>query len=465
MNPDAGQEAVEVFDDLDADLDRLEAVSFEALTSAAHLNLLDRYERLLRRLPLGQHRLINLIAQHATPAEMGGALPAVMADRLRITRTEAARRIAEAEVLGPRTTLTGEPLEPLMPATADAQAAGEIGAGHVREIRRFLKELPGWVDGPTKERAERDLAKLAHEYRPDELRAAATAMADAINPDGTFTDDDRAARRGVSIGRQDQDGMSPVSGYLTPEARAGLDAVLSKWAAPGMCNPEHPSPTVDGAPSEEAITADHRTRAQRQHDALNALCRAMLASGQLGSHRGLPVSIVVRTTLQELEAAAGVATTGGGTWLPISDVIRMAAHAHHYLAVFDNHSPLPLYLGRSKRIATAGQRIVLHLIDGGCSHPGCSVPADKCEVHHINPWAAGGRTDITDLTLTCEPDHKRLDHGWKTRKRADGTTEWIPPPHSPASGRCPHGGQPRTKNYFHPDRYLRDLRDEDEDDP
>ena len=91
-----------------------------------------------------------------------------------------------------------------------------------------------------------------------------------INPDGNYTDEDRARRRGVTIGRQGEDGMSPISGYLIPEARAGLNAVLSKWAAPGMCNPADKSPTVDGSPSEEAIQADTRSRGQRNHDALNA---------------------------------------------------------------------------------------------------------------------------------------------------------------------------------------------------
>jgi hypothetical protein len=40
----------------------------------------------------------------------------------------------------------------------------------------------------------------------------------------------------------------------------------------------------------------------------------------------------VTTTLKDLEAAAGTAITGGGTRVPMRDVIRMARHAHHYLA-------------------------------------------------------------------------------------------------------------------------------------
>jgi hypothetical protein len=60
----------------------------------------------------------------------------------------------------------------------------------------------------------------------------------------------------------------------------------------------------------------------------------------------------VPTTLQELESAAGVAVTGGGgTLVPMSDVIRLASNSHHYLVIYDKHSEDPLYLYRSKRLA------------------------------------------------------------------------------------------------------------------
>ena len=81
-----------------------------------------------------------------------------------------------------------------------------------------------------------------------------------------------------------------------------------------------------------AITA---STAQRNHDGFLAGLRGLIASGELGQHNGLPVSIVVTTTLKDLEAATGKALTGGGTLVPMSDVIRWAGHAHHYLAIFD----------------------------------------------------------------------------------------------------------------------------------
>ena len=149
----------------------------------------------------------------------------------------------------------------------------------------------------------------------------------------------------------------------------------------------------------------------------------------MGQHNGLPVTIIVTTTLAELEAASGVAVTGGGTLLPMSTVIRMASHAHHYLAVFNRHTEVPLYLGRTRRCASPGQRIVLYAKDRGCTRPGCTVPAYWTHVHHASAdWDEGGHTNITNLTLACRPDNLLVENsGWTTRKRKDGRTEMIPP--------------------------------------
>ncbi len=165
--------------------------------------------------------------------------------------------------------------------------------------------------------------------------------------------------------------------------------------------------------------------------------------------------MIVSTTLQELTAGTGHAVTGGGTLLPMRDLIRMASHAYHYLAVFDEHQSRPLYLGRSRRIASADQRLVLYARDRGCTAPGCDVPGYWTEVHHTEEWARGGRTDVDKMALACIPEHKLLDKGWRTIKLGNGDTEWIPPPH------LDHG-QARTNDYHHPERYLTRLDEHEE---
>jgi hypothetical protein len=441
------EEIVEVFDALEADMRRALELSCDVLTTPECLAMLERCETLRRRLPVIEHPLINKIAEQSDPTELGGKLPFALAERLRITRAEASRRVAEAADLGPRRAMNGEPLQPVLAATAAAQRGGRIGAAHVRVIREFVHQLPCDLDLKTCQHAEAQLARQGGEFRPDQLAKLADKLTDCLNPDGNFSDENRARRRGLALGKQDIDGMSPLRGYLTPEARATLDAVLAKLAAPGMCNPEQDNPVIDDAPSQKAIDTDTRSAAQRNHDGLNAALRAMLACGELGQHNGLPASIIVSTTLAELESGAGKALTGGGTLLPMSDVIRLASHAHHYLRIFDKGKELALY--HTKRLASPGQRIVLYAKDRGCSFPGCDAPGYLTEVHHVTDYAECHETNIDDLTQGCGPHHKLVTSGgWTTRKRKDGATEWIPPAH------LDHG-QTRTNTYHHPEKLLR----------
>lgn len=82
---------------------------------------------------------------------------------------------------------------------------------------------------------------MATQFRPEALRVGAERLMALLNPDGQFSDADRARRRGITTGPQGF-GMSAISGLLDPETRAYLDTVFAKLAAPGMCNPNDQSP-------------------------------------------------------------------------------------------------------------------------------------------------------------------------------------------------------------------------------
>jgi hypothetical protein len=430
---------------------------FTAFTGAEVLAIQNRLETGYRRQRAVDHKLIHQLTSQSTPTELGAkSWPRVLSEALRISEGDAKGRIKQAELLGPRTAITGEPLEPLLPNVAAAQERGEIGPEHLRIIEKFFDELPGHIDAQTRELAEADLARIATGLGPTQLRAAAERLALLLNQDGDLPDEaEQARRRYLIIERQAADGMSRIHGLLDPQGRATMDAVLAKLAAPGMCNPDDEKPCVDGEPSEDAQHGDARSQGQRNHDALTAMGRSVLASGELGKHNGLAATIIVSTTLQDLQSAAGVAVTAGGTLLPMREVIRLASQAHHYLVIYDKHTEEPLYCGRAKRFATAGQRIVLHALDRGCTRPGCTAPGYWSQVHHVEGWAnEDGPTDITTLTLACGPDNRLVEQGgWTTRKRKDGRTEWIPPPHLDT-------GQSRVNDYHHPEKYLRPPDDD-----
>ncbi|BBX98336.1 HNH endonuclease signature motif containing protein [Mycobacterium lacus] len=440
-----------LLDGLDEAVAAIGDVNFDALDPVVRLRALERLETARRRQVALSHDVIAGLAKE-DPADIGGPVHKVVADWLRISCAEARRRVRDVEQLSARVTLTGQQLPPELPVTADVWRHGMLDGQHLRVIQTFVRDLPQDTPADTVEHAERFLADQATKLRPDQLEKVAHRCALLINPDGKFSDADRALRRGFSWCGQRADGMSIGKLVASPELRANLDAWFARFAAPGMCNPDDETPCVNDQPPEATVGSDRRSPAQRQHDALNALVRGQLGDPKLGVHNGLPVTVIVSTTLAELTSGAGRAVTGGGTLIPMPDLIRMARHAYHYLAVFDEHSSRPLYLGRTRRVATPDQRVVLYAKDRGCTHPGCDVPGYWCEVHHVDDWAAGGQTNADKLTFACTPNHKQAGQGWRTRKLPNGRTEWIPPPHH-------DHGQARTNDYHHPERLLTDDED------
>ncbi len=430
-----------------AAIDTLAAARMDAMDTGQRMTALAALTEATRRLAAVENTLIAGIRREAIPAELAGSLTTHLTLALRITPAEAAARLRDAEDVGPHTALNGEPLPPRFPNAAAALAAGRIGRQHVREIHTFFTKLPAAVTAEDRDDAERFLADVATTLSPDQLRKAAAHLAAVLGHEDSFSDADRARRRSFTWSHQDADGMSKATLWATPALRAELDTLFAAWAAPGKCNPDDETPCVDDEPDPEIADRDARTPPQRRHDALSAVARAMLASGQLGRHHGLPVTLVVTATLQDLQAGSGTAHTGGGTALPITDVVRMATHANHYLALFDGVTGAALWLGRTRRIAAPGQRIVLHARDRGCTFPGCSTPGYLTEVHHLTDWARGGPTNIDNLTFACRPHHALVtSHGWTTTKSQLGHAEWIPPPQQ----QLPNGTNP----YHHPERYL-----------
>ena len=97
-----------------------------------------------------------------------------------------------------------------------------------------------------------------------------------------------------------------------------------------------------------------------------------------------------------------------------TDAARIAALA---ALTFDPRTPIAA--GRTQRTATVVQRRALAVRDRGCIIPGCEVPAEACQVHHLQPWQAGGVTDPGNLVLLCWAHHRQVDlKQWRISPRA-----------------------------------------------
>ncbi len=200
------------------EIERAYAAAEQAIAALADLpthrmtatELLDsraRHERLARLVAAADREPLARLMERGTDDFGGGALKAILADRLRITRTEAGRRLHEAADLASRTTASGERLPPLLPRVAEAEARGAIGSGHVHVIRTFMHHLPDAVDVHTRRNAERDLVGYAEYLRPDQVEKCAEHLALLVNPDGEFSDRDRARKRSFTMQPQGPDKM------------------------------------------------------------------------------------------------------------------------------------------------------------------------------------------------------------------------------------------------------------------
>jgi Domain of unknown function (DUF222) len=439
---------------IDAAQARLRGLSTDLVGNAFRVEVagrLETQERVTRGL---SYRVFGQIADPPDGPQDPGLPPGVkvvdlLRSRLTITAAEVRRRMKVAARITPRRSLTGPPRPPELPALAAAVQAGAVGEEHLRQVCTGLDRLPRDVSPADRDNAEQILVEHAKTQDAVFVAMVGRKLAEVHNPDGFFDEQDRANRRGLVLGAQGVDGMSKLSGYLTPTARAAFEAVAAA-VRPGHHVPGSAHPVVDAR-------ADRRSKSQRLHDALEWGLGAAMASGRLGTHRGLPVTIIATAALAELEQAAAAAAdpsvpmpaparTGGGSTLPMRDLITLAAGQIHYLAVFDNHSARPLYLGRSRRLASPDQRILCHARDHGCTHPNCAEPGYHCEVNHAVDWAQGGPTDADNLFFACGPANRAAAEGTYTTHITDhGRLAWTD-----------GTGPPEINRLHHPEELLRD---------
>ncbi|MEU0538768.1 DUF222 domain-containing protein [Nocardia sp. NPDC005978] len=436
------------------------------------IELMQDIETITRQLDAAKQRLVLECGTRNLPARAGVKSPVrFLVETLRLSHGDAAARVRNTELLSTVSegTFTRPPVLPLV---AEAQRAGEISLDHIRAIHEVIKQIPARAGAEAKDFVERNLTVYARQGDPAGITTLGVRVLLHIDPDGSLTEHrDQQMRRGFTIGHPRADGMAPVSGWVTPQFQAVVSPVLEKLARPGMCNPDDPeSPWsaaelgIDTATDDQdsagadaraklqaAATRDHRTAAQRNHDAVIALLRPDMGPTRLGNHRGLPVSTVITMSLTDLEQRTGKATTATGGTLSIRDAVELAANATPYLVIIDADGR-PLHFARGERLATPEQRLALTAVERGCTRPGCDAPATRSAVHHIKEWADGGETDIENLTFACDACHAQVNtgpNGWKTIVMPEdsehpGKTGWIPPPHIDPARR------PRVNFRHHP---------------
>ena len=96
-----------------------------------------------------------------------------------------------------------------------------------------------------------------------------------------------------------------------------------------------------------------------------------------------------------------------------------------------------LDVGRRTRTVSPALRRALAARDGQCRFPGCA--ARRCDAHHIEHWADGGETALSNLVLLCRRHHRAVhEEGFRLQVDAGGALTFLRPdgrplPEAPAA--------------------------------
>ncbi len=118
-------------------------------------------------------------------------------------------------------------------------------------------------------------------------------------------------------------------------------------------------------------------------------------------------TVVVTVEHDRLKDQLGAAHLDTGDDLSASQARRLACNAGILPAVLSGQS-LPLDLGRADRFYTEAQRVALATRYDTCAATGCDRPYAWSELHHQDPWARGGSTDLHLAVPLCGYHHRRI---------------------------------------------------------
>jgi hypothetical protein len=302
-----------------------------------------------------------------------------------------------------------EPVSAELAPTRQAMLAGELRPEQVDVIVSTVDaltppDLPAdVVDPQTLAEAQAFLLGEAKVFDAAQLRRLATHVRLRLDPgaDDRLRKDEDARERARSLSLvTEPSGMVHLVGALTPECGAALSTAIDAWSAP--------RPAADGTP-------DLRSAAQRRHDSLQRVARAVVtAPGELPSTHGSPYRVVVTVPHETFAAALGSRTSGSaparlpdGTALSSLTLAVRSCDAEVVPVLVDEVGN-PLDVGDSQYSFPPRQRTAITLRDNGCTYPGCGAPAPWCDVHHIVPASRGGPTSVRNGTLLCGRHHRHV---------------------------------------------------------
>jgi hypothetical protein len=204
-------------------------------------------------------------------------------------------------------------------------------------------------------------------------------------------------------------------------------------------------PAVDAAAIDTRLTSaarhlqtpgEHRTLPQIRTDVLTDLLLGdRNPMGSADHTQGCRVRAIINVTVPVL-TLLGVddapADLEGYGPIPAETAGRLVAHAPCFTRLLIHpETGVVLSVGRTTYAVPADLKRWLRVRDRTCRHPGCTIPASRCELDHTKPWSQQGTTAEDNLAHLCR-------NTTCSKAKASGTTPkpaTMPgPQHHPPAG-------------------------------
>jgi hypothetical protein len=408
LHPESTHPVLSGVAEVHATLDRMQASAGQALISGEHARVVADLDRAARRIESLKLKVVAAADQAGTARDAGfTGTPAWVAKTTTVSRGDAARQVALANEL-----------ESGHDATATALDAGLVSPGHAAVIVHATGQLPDTVSTEQRRVVEESLVEKASRFSPDQLRRVARRAIEAVEPDQTVVDahenqlirtEERAAQDKCSLTLHDN-GDGTTTGHFTIPALAAsmLTKVIESMTAPRRMR--------QVAASERSFDWRHR-RGLAFAELLEHLPTDHL-------HPKTAATVVVTIDHSVLTGALKAARLDTGETLSAGEARRLACGAGILPAVLNTRS-VALDLGRESRLFSESQRLAKGLEHTACAATGCERPYAWCELHHRQPWAHGGRTDLANAVPLCHQHHQWIhDTGFNHQSMPDGSVRF-----------------------------------------
>jgi hypothetical protein len=300
-----------------------------------------------------------------------------------------------------------------LPALSESLRRGEISYSKVRALTRIATPAN-----------ERDLLNFARAGTAAHVEKLVRGMR---RVDRTAERDRDKRRHDARYLRAytDEDGMVVVTGRLEPEAGAALLRALDAGVEALY------GPRCIKAPGEAAAatgdTADEVPMEQRRADALGLVAESALSAGLDPGSRGDRYQVVVHVDPEALrtDGEGGTACLEGCGNVSAETCRRQACDSALVVMRHAADGRL-LDVGRRTRTISPGLRRALVHRDGGCRFPGCGMKL--CDAHHVEHWADGGKTSLSNTLLLCRRHHRAVhEEGFSMELAPNGEARFRRP--------------------------------------